>query len=479
MSRDSDSSSVAVESPPLLGDLPDTERSRDTERMRHPEHRGETGQVGDTVKTVPDEDIVTRRQPRELQGRGALGAAEPARPPSRLPFRSPPPAYGDAPRSAVETGRVIGEVGAPHLPPRLVCVAGLHGNEPAGIFAVRRVVHQLEAETPELHGRFVGLAGNLKALEAHRRFLDRDLNRVWTPASIEVARRQPEALEDEELLELVEHLEGLIRQVPQGERHDFFVLDLHTASGPGPAFTILDDTLPNRDFALTLQVPVVLGIEEVLEGTVMDWLSDHEVTAVGFESGRHDDPGAVDRAEAALWVALEVSGVLAPDSHPKVEESRRLLQAASRELPRVVEVRHRHVITPEDGFRVVEGLAGFERVEQGQILGRDRRGPVAAREDALVLMPLYQEQGDEGFFLVRPVRPVWLAVSRAVRHLKLERILHLMPGVRRHPELPGSFVVDRKVARFVAPELFHLLGYRRRGPAEGRHLTMTRRIGDS
>lgn len=401
-----------------------------------------------------------------------------------------PSSFGAPAATGLSVPRVLGRLDGPEDGPMLICVAGLHGNEPAGVLALERVFRALGGPdgdgapeshgadgAPGLEGRFVGLVGNLKALTRRCRYLDLDLNRIWTVDELANARQRPETAEHEEMVALARHLQQLLEGIPDQRRHEIFVLDLHTASGPGPAFTVLDDTLPNREFALDLQAPVVLGIEEELEGTLMHYISDLGFTAVGFESGRHDDPLAVDLAEAAVWIALETSGVLAP-GHPRVEESCERLIEASRELPRVVEVRYRHAITPEVGFRISEGLAGFEWVEEGEILGTDRRGPIAAREAGLVLMPLYQEQGDEGFFLVRPVRPVWLSVSRVVRRLHVERVLHWLPGVRRHPEIPASFVVDRKVARWVAPQLFHLLGFRRQGPGDGRYLVMSRRFGD-
>jgi hypothetical protein len=89
-------------------------------------------------------------------------------------------------------------------------------------------------------------------------------------------------------------------------------------------------------------------------------------------------------------------------------------------------------------------------------------------------MPLYQDQGEDGFFLVREVQPVWLSVSKVLRGLGMEKVLHLLPGVRRHPELPGSFIVDRRYARWLARQLFHLLGFRRVG-RDGRTLVMSQR----
>ena len=117
-------------------------------------------------------------------------------------------------------------------------------------------------------------------------------------------------------------------------------------------------------------------------------------------------------------------------------------------------------------------------MHKGQALAVDREGPVTAPQSGLLLMPLYQRQGDDGFFIVRKVAPAWLKLSTVLRRLRLERGLHLLPGVRRHPELAGSFLVDRRVARFLALDLFHLLGFRRLGPATGRWLVMTRRPHD-
>ena len=85
---------------------------------------------------------------------------------------------------------------------------------------------------------------------------------------------------------------------------DVYVLDLHTTSGPSPAFGVLDDTLANRAFAMQFPVPLVLGLEEELEGTLLNYLTTFGVISMGFESGQHEAPEAVDGAEAAIWTAL-------------------------------------------------------------------------------------------------------------------------------------------------------------------------------
>jgi hypothetical protein len=111
------------------------------------------------------------------------------------------------------------------------------------------------------------------------------------------------------------------------------------------------------------------------------------------------------------------------------------------------------------------------------LLARDRHGDIRAPEAGLMLMPLYQSQGTDGFFLVREVRPFWLDVATYLQRLRLEKVLPWLPGIRRHPMLPETLLVNPRIARWFVIELFHLLGFRRQRP-EGEHLVVSRRAHD-
>lgn len=385
------------------------------------------------------------------------------------PINEPPASVRGGGPAALS--RVLLDVGNATKGPTLLCIAGLHGNEPAGVHALRRLAAPLAAIESELAGRIVGLAGNLQALAAGRRYFEQDLNRVW-PRGPETHRRGDGSIELGELGELGRAID----QVRAAATGPIYCLDLHTTSGPGPAFAVLNDTLPNRAFALTFPVPVVLGLEEELAGTLAGYLSDLGMQVVGFESGEHEDPESIDRAEDAIWIALGAAGVL-DRGREEIRSARRALARASARLPKLVEVRYRHALSISDSFRIHPGLQGFQPVPAGSELGRDVDGPVRAPADGLLLMPLYQELGDEGFFITRRVRPVWLRLSTFLRRLHIERVLHWLPGVTRHPEMAGTFVVDRHRARWLALELFHLLGFRRL-EMDADSLTMTRRLWD-
>lgn len=366
--------------------------------------------------------------------------------------------------------RVLARIEGPTYGPVLACIGSMHGNEPAGRLAAARVAERIREEQVELRGVFLALIGNRRAVAVQKRYVDHDLNRIWLPERLNPPHG-PRPTEAEEAAELLDALDG---EVGSRTAREIFVLDLHTTSGASPAFAVVDDTLPNRDFALHYPVPIVLGLEEVLSGTLLSFLTERDWVTMGFESGQHDDPSSVDRAEAAIWIAMAGAGLIALD-HPNVLASKALLEDASRELPNFVELRYRHAITPAERFTMLPGFVSFDAVEKGQLLGHDRDGEIRAQEDCRVLMPLYQAQGDDGFFLIRRVGRRWLELSKWLRRMSIDRIVHWLPGVRRHPHMAETWVVDRRVARWFAIELFHLLGFRHHG-REGRLVVVTRRV---
>ncbi len=61
--------------------------------------------------------------------------------------------------------------------------------------------------------------------------------------------------------------------------------------------------------------------------------------------------------------------------------------------------------------------------------------------------------------------------------MRMERALPILPGVRRDPKRPDTLIVDPQVARWLALDFFHLLGYRRRRSENGK-IVVSRRPHD-
>lgn len=368
--------------------------------------------------------------------------------------------------------RILGDVGNTTDGPTLIIVGGLHGNEPAGVESLRRVFARMKADACEPCGRLVGLTGNRAALAQGKRYIDRDLNRVWLEEHIQKVREGSEmdCTEDYEVVEL----DAVFQRTLDEAEGVSFMLDIHTTSGPGPAFSVLHDTLPNRRFARAMPIPIALGLEEELNGTLTDHFTELGTVSLSVETGQHDDPCSIDRAEAAIWIAMDVAGMLPECYEAQLEEARALLVLEGRSLPEAVEIRYRHGIARGAHFHMRPGYRSFQPIEAGHLVADEETRPVASPMTGLLLMPLYQEQGDDGFFLTSPVRSLWLDLSTTLRRARAERWLSLLPGVRKVAGRPGTFLVNRRVARWVARQVFHLLGYRRRDHSPT-HLVMEKR----
>lgn len=380
----------------------------------------------------------------------------------------PPPiaevTYAPAPTTSASAAdafgpRRLGEHRGSSPGPTLVVIGALHGNEPAGPAALRAVLGRLERERPPFAGRLIGLVGNRRALAAGARYLGRDLNRSWSPEALAavVAGGRASSPEDLELAELVAEVAPLVAEA----REPVVFLDLHSTSAPGTPFVCMSDVLRNREIAFALPVPILLGIEEAIDGAFMGYFTELGHVAVAIEGGQHDDPATVDRLEAAIWLALVAAGALAGDDVPDLDACRSRLASAAEGLPRVLEVRERHPVHPMDGFQMKPGFRNLDPVTRGTLLAADVRGEIRARESGYLLMPLYQSQGSDGFFLARRVAPFWLRLSARLRRWRADRWLGALPGVRRDPEERDRLLVDPRVARFQTINLFHLLGYRR------------------
>ncbi len=72
-------------------------------------------------------------------------------------------------------GKFIGDAAGATL----IVFGSLHGNEPGGALALRKIAARLEKLRPNLRGRVYLLAGNTRALARGVRFIDSDLNRHW------------------------------------------------------------------------------------------------------------------------------------------------------------------------------------------------------------------------------------------------------------------------------------------------------------
>jgi succinylglutamate desuccinylase len=305
------------------------------------------------------------------------------------------------------------------LPGALVVVLGaVHGNEIAGVRAIEEVLALLDGEArrnPQwpFAGKLLGLIGNRRALAARQRFVAKDFNRIWTPPNLRrISQATAEAALDEEDREVAELLALLHAELLAGRYDVLVLLDLHTTSAQGGIFCIPTDASASLRLAKALHAPVILDLFDGVEGTLLAYATGNHfaiggypqrAVGVAFEAGQHDDPRSVSHCVAAILNTLRAAGcfddeTLAATPHDAV------LRTYADGLPKVTRLRHVHAIRPGDAFRMRPGYVNFQPVEKGEHLADDVTGAIYAPLDGRILMPLYQPQGTDGFFIVEDVK---------------------------------------------------------------------------
>ena len=365
------------------------------------------------------------------------------------------------PEIAIKTDRIIGHIKGEPKGPTLIFFGGIHGNERSGVTALENVFQELNSKPLSCKGVVYGIRGNLPALLKGKRFLEKDLNRLWTIPNIDDIKNKPghhRTVEEKELMDI----HKLILTILEEEEGPFYFVDFHTTSSKTLPFITINDALINRRFSKLFPVPIILGIEEYLDGPLLSYVNQKGYVSLGFESGQHTEDAAIKNSIAFIWLTMAYSGFMSKTELKNFKEYYSQLQDSANRNSNFYEIVYRHHINDIKEFKMMEGFKSYETVNEGTPLAMENDEFIKAGKDAILFMPLYQEQGEEGFFLIRKIPIRVLQLSTFFRKSKLGSMLHVLPGVSWANQEKKSLLVNTRIAQFFTKPFFHLLGYRNR-----------------
>lgn len=284
----------------------------------------------------------------------------------------------------------------------LVLLGAVHGNELAGVQAIQNILYTLEKEDIKVNGKIVGLAGNMQAIKAKKRFQSYDLNRAWTPDQLMSAQHREEKLaEDLELLELHEIIQSLGKESYQKK----ILIDLHTTSADNGNFIVYPGHAKNDEVVKSLKLPVVINLENYIQGTLLHYAKRLGFqSSFAFEGGQIGSQKSIELHTYGLWQILTSSGIIEEthdlSRHIHYEE---LIGSLQQSNPNTVRVLHRHEVKKAEEFRMKPGFENFQRVKKGELLAEDKNGSIHSPLSGYIFMPLYQNTGSDGFFIVEEI----------------------------------------------------------------------------
>ena len=129
-------------------------------------------------------------------------------------------------------------------------------------------------------------------------------------------------------------------------------------------FISINDTLRNREEALKYPLPIILGVEEHLEGTILNYINHLGHISVGFEAGQHDAPSSIENQEAFIWTTLINIGCISEydilDGHIYTER----LAKTTTEGKKIFEVRYKYTINDNEEFTMKPHYVNFQNVKK-------------------------------------------------------------------------------------------------------------------
>lgn len=336
----------------------------------------------------------------------------------------------------------------------VVFTGGIHGNEHAGILALHQVFVN---DQLKLNANVYALAGNMKALSRNLRFIDTDMNRLWTFENTEGLPGQNSSVSEmQEMESLKAEFFKIIEK--HGHRKITFI-DLHTTSSVSCPFIPFNDSLRNRYIAQKFPLPLILGIEEYIQGAMTTYINDLNHVAFAFEAGQHQDPNSIELHSIFIKLCLYHLGML--DENPQDFRYLTKKLKSAIDIPSgFYEISYHHHLRIGEEFVMTPGYKNFQPVKKGELLAIQNEKQVLSPQKGRIFMPSYQKLSLDGFFIINRVSHFWLLLSKSLRNLKLANLLPLLPGIKPHPLKQHIYIVNPEIVKFLHKEVFHLLGYR-------------------
>ncbi len=290
--------------------------------------------------------------------------------------------------------RIIDRYTSSNVGPLVFITAAVHGNEPSGEQALKEVFAQLRVAKPKINGTFIGIRGNINALANNMRYIDEDLNRTWTKEKIE--KTFHETREESEMMEIIAILD---KELENYKGESAYFLDCHTTSSQSVPYISVQVKGNNDLWAHKFPTYIVRGFSDMVDGSIDHFFTNRGLTGFTFEAGQHEHPDSQRYHESMIWLVLKNACDL---DLTEIATYPDCIKSLEQDAPdqKTFEIIYRHEIKSDDDFKMISGFENFQKISKGELLAHSNGEEVKSTWDARIFMPLYQGQGNDGFFVI-------------------------------------------------------------------------------
>ena len=246
----------------------------------------------------------------------------------------------------------IYSIEGPTKGPHTVISGGIHGNERTGVEVIQYL--QSHLRPCDVQGTITLLFGNPKAYGKNVRYIDTDLNRLWSPDWIKYLKAKKTSelnIEKSRMLELLPHLQKVDH-----------LLDLHETIQPSQPFIYCEGTIKHLQMAQGFQTPYIFFPSQSEDMTItasFDNFGDHQGgIGLTYEMGWLEDKKSIAPLISKIQHYLTLTGNLSNNS-PLLAGT----QGGNTEYLMIYE----EVIAPSDDFQFIQPYHNFDPLPKGKI----------------------------------------------------------------------------------------------------------------
>ncbi|MFT5724638.1 MAG: hypothetical protein ACI9JN_001757 [Bacteroidia bacterium] len=300
----------------------------------------------------------------------------------------------------LEVSRYLGDLGNTDGN-TVIFLGGVHGNETAGVGALNSVFRHLELINPTFKGRAVALIGNLEATRLNQRYIYKDMNRIWNRDTLDDLHYGRLDTRHTEYAEL-EAVYNAVKSILDAATGRVYVIDLHTTSSPTVPFIVTINADSSLKYSSAFPMPVISGLNGFLDGTLLSYINELGHVGLAYEAGQHKSTQSLVKHESFIWLCLYQTGVC-PDLDPDfIQKHYDILEEELVTRSDRFKIISRYKIKPGEVFKMNQGYTNFQKINAGEELATNEAGAICSPYDGYIFMPLYQPQGEDGFFIIKP-----------------------------------------------------------------------------
>lgn len=255
-----------------------------------------------------------------------------------------------------------------------IILAGVHGNEKAGVNAVNNIISKLKIKS----GKVLFIHANLEAMKQNTRFIEHNLNRIFND---NLPKEIKESIEGESASELMPLL-----------KNADFVLDLHQSNSKDSKPFIICE---KNSFDLSKSLPadtVTTGWDPFYPHSSISYVESNSGKAVSIELGYILDPKGTKLAEEAIVSFLSLLGFI--EGTPTITENQ-------------TQFKLKHVYKNKlNSFHKSRDFSDFEKLNEKTLMGKEGSKEIFQEKNEIMLFVRDQPELNRECFVVLEEKPL-------------------------------------------------------------------------